>query len=162
MASTKRSAPNKKKSVSQTASTRKASSKPTVKQAVSNPAKYAASAKIKKVPYSKLKPRKETNLDKVAVGIAGLSPIWVAQQAFNLVSGIDTDKPMYDKSGKYIPKSQRKTKRLSNVANLAFAATSLPKAKKIKKAYKTARQVNNIRSTNAVSKQTNKTIRQAN
>lgn len=129
-----------KKAVPKKATPKKAA-KPTVKQAMKQPAKFAGSAKVKLKPYGKPNVRKRSGVDKFMETALQFSPLWGVNEAFKLVSGVDTNKPMY-KNGKYVPKSKRKANRLMAAGNVALGAVPVTK---VTKAIKTVKQGNQLR-----------------
>lgn len=113
--------------------------KPTIKQAIKSPARFAGSSKVALKPYgkpSKSKPR--STVDKIGENVLKFSPLFVVNEAFKLATGVDTDKPMY-KNGKYVPKSKRKANRGSAAFGVALGAVP---ATRVTKAIKNVSKAN--------------------
>lgn len=106
-----------------------------MKKAMANPAKFAGSAKVKTVPYSKMKVRKRSTLDKVAEGVlSNFGPLYAIERAVSTIVGKDLNSNPYDKSGKWV--GYKKQGRLGGALDVALAAAPLKGAKKAKQAIK--------------------------
>lgn len=90
-----------------------------MRKAMQNPGKYAGSAKVKAVPYSKnSKAHKQSTLDKVVEGALSFTPLYAIERAVSALSGKDLRSSPY-KDGKFV--GYKKQNRLSGAIDAAFS-----------------------------------------